>query len=189
VSVDFDGLSDGELAALTLAGRTQAFATIMARHRTPIHRLVRGHVGDADEALDVTQEAFVAAFVALRRYDAAQPMRAWLARIALNKCRDWGRRRTVRRLFGFVNTTADPAGEVADVAVTADTVAADREELELAWAAIARLPTPLKEPLILHAIDGLSQAETAQVLGISEKAVETRVARARTKLIDNLSRG
>lgn len=189
MTLDFGGLSDGELAALTLAGRNQAFAAIMARHRAPIHRLVRGHVGDADEALDVTQEAFVAAFVALRRYDAAQPMRAWLARIALNKCRDWGRRRTVRRLFSFATPLANPAAEVPDLAVAPDTVAGDRQELELAWAAIARLPTPLKEPLILHTIDGLSQAETAQVLGISEKAVETRVARARAQLMDILPRG
>jgi RNA polymerase sigma factor (sigma-70 family) len=189
VTLDFDDLSDGELAALTLAGRKQAFATIMARHRSPIHRLVRGHVGDADEALDVTQEAFVAAFVALRRYDAAQPMRPWLARIALNKCRDWGRRRAVRRLFSFAVPLSDPADEVPDCTVPADTIAADRQELEAAWTAIAQLPMPLKEPLILHAIDGLSQAETAQVLGISEKAVETRVARARARLLDILPRG
>jgi RNA polymerase sigma factor (sigma-70 family) len=182
VSLDFDGLSDGELAALTLAGRKQAFATIMVRHRASIHRLVRGHVGDADEALDVTQEAFVAAFVALVRYDAAQPMRAWLARIALNKCRDWGRRRKVRRLFSFSIPLSDPAGEVPDPAVAADTAVADRQELTAAWTAIAGWPTPLKEPLILHAIDGLSQAETAQILGISEKAVETRVSRARARL-------
>ncbi len=188
MTLDFDGLSDGELAALTLAGRTRAFATIMVRHRTPIYRLVRGHVGDADEALDVTQEAFVAAFVALNRYDAGQPMRAWLARIALNKCRDWGRRRAVRRLFSFAAPLADPASDVPDPAVAADIVAADRQELDLTWTAIAGLPTPLKEPLILHTIDGLSQAQTAQVLGISEKAVETRIARARSRLTDILPR-
>lgn len=189
MTLDLGSLSDGELAALTLAGRQTAFAAILGRHRAPIYRLVRGHVGDADEALDVTQEAFIAAFMALRRYDAAQPMRAWLARIALNKCRDWGRRRAVRRLFGFVATTAEPENEVADPAAPVDAVAADRQELDVVWAAVARLPMPLKEPLILHAIDGLSQAETGRVLGISAKAVETRVARARARLMDILPRG
>ncbi len=188
MSFDFSGLSDGELAALTLAGRHAAFAVIMDRHRAPIYRLVRGHVGDADESLDVTQESFMAAFTALRRYDAGLPMRAWLARIALNKCRDWGRRRTVRRLFGFTAATAQPINEMPDPAVPADAVAGDREELALVWAAVARLPAVLKEPLILHAIDGRSQAETGHVLGISEKAVETRVARARARLADILPR-
>jgi RNA polymerase sigma-70 factor (ECF subfamily) len=53
-------------------------------------------------------------------------------------------------------------------------------------AAIATLPASLKESLILRTIEGLSQAETAQVLGISEKAVETRVYRARARLAESL---
>jgi RNA polymerase sigma-70 factor (ECF subfamily) len=52
--------------------------------------------------------------------------------------------------------------------------------------AIAKLPDSLKEPLILHTIENLSQSETAQVLGISEKAVETRLYRARAKLTEML---
>lgn len=188
MSLDFGTLTDGELATLTLAGRTQAFAAIMQRHRGPIYRLIRGHVGDADEALDVMQEAFVAAYSALRRYDVARPMRAWLARIALNKCRDWGRRRAVRRLFAFAAPIGVATVNIADPAVAADTLFGNRQELDAVWRAVAMLPVPLKEPLILHAIDGLTQAETASVIGISEKAVETRIARARTRLLDNLSR-
>ncbi len=53
-------------------------------------------------------------------------------------------------------------------------------------AAIAALPANLKEPLLLRSIEGLSQAETAALLGISEKAVETRVYRARMKLAEML---
>ena len=183
MTLDLDSLTDGELAALTLAGRAQAFATIMQRHRGPIHRLIRGHVGDADEALDVTQETFLAAYSALRRYDATQPMRPWLARIALNKCRDWGRRRAVRRFFTFAVPLDETRANLPDAAVAADTSLSDRQQLDAVWKAVATLPAPLKEPLILHTIDGLSQAETAMVLGISVKAVETRIARARARLL------
>lgn len=52
--------------------------------------------------------------------------------------------------------------------------------------AISDLPAQLKEPLILCALDGLSQAEAALTLGISEKAVETRIRRARLRLLENL---
>ena len=55
MSIDYTACSDGELAALTLAGRQSAFAEIMGRHRKPIYRLVRGLVGDSEEALDLTQ--------------------------------------------------------------------------------------------------------------------------------------
>lgn len=182
MSLDLQSLSDGELAALALAGRQSAFAEILRRHRDPVYRLVRAHVGDADEALDLLQETFIAAFRALDRYDQSRPMRAWLSRIAINKCRDWSRRRAVRRFFMSLSLTGEADVEVEDDAPRIDDAAEDRQELELLWVAIAELPRALKEPLILRTIEGLSQSEAAGVLGISEKAVETRLYRARAKL-------
>jgi len=73
-------------------------------------------------------------------------------------------------------------GAVADPSPALDRAAADRQELDRLWRAIVELPRNLKEPLILQTIDGLSQAEVAVVLRISEKAVETRVYRARKRL-------
>lgn len=181
MSFDLVALSDGELAALTLAGRGAAFAEIMRRHRDPIYRLIRGHVGQADDALDLVQECFSSAFKALDRYDQQRPLRAWLSRIAVNKCRDWSRRRMVRRLFTALPFTGTVL-EVEDTSPSLEEAAADREELELLWKAVAELPSVLKEPLILRTIEGLSQAEVADVLRISEKAVETRIYRARAKL-------
>ena len=91
--------SDGELAALALAGRQDAYRELLARHRESVFRLVRASVGDPHEALDITQETFIAAFSALGRYDHERPFLAWLKHIALNKCRDWARRRKVRAFF------------------------------------------------------------------------------------------
>lgn len=173
--------SDGELAALALAGRQNAFAEIMRRHRETVYRLARGHVGDPDSAFDLVQETFVAAFRALDRYDQSRPLRAWLSRIAINKCRDWARRRAVRRLLMPI-VSAEDFTEVPDPAPAIDTAAADRQEFETLWQAIAALPRQLREPLILRTLEGLSQAETAAILRISEKAVETRLYRARSKL-------
>jgi RNA polymerase sigma-70 factor (ECF subfamily) len=53
--------------------------------------------------------------------------------------------------------------------------------------AISRLPAALREPLVLHTVEGMSQAETAQALGVSEKAVETRLRRARLRLREELN--
>ena len=61
MSLDFSALTDGESATLSIAGRQAAFAEIMRRHRQSVFRLARACLGDADEALDLTQEAFVAA--------------------------------------------------------------------------------------------------------------------------------
>ena len=186
MSLDWTALSEGELATLSIAGRQAAFAEIMRRHRQSIFRLVRAYVGEADEALDLLQETFVAAHQAMTRYDGNRSMRAWLSTIALNKCRDWGRKRTVRRFLSFATLIGAEAEAVADDQARADDAASDRQELDRVTKAIADLPAALKEPLVLRTIEGLSQAETAAILSISEKAVETRVYRARAKLLERL---
>lgn len=173
--------SDSELAALALSGRQPAYGELMRRYRDPVYRLVRSHVGDSGEALDIVQESFVAAFASIARYDRGRPFRHWISRIALNKCRDWGRRRTVRRVFSFA-LPLDAADNVVDDTVSGEVAIDDARALKQTFKAIAKLPVSLKEPLILAAIDGLSQAETAALLGISEKAVEVRIARARKAL-------
>jgi RNA polymerase sigma-70 factor (ECF subfamily) len=113
-------------------------------------------------------------------------MRAWLSTIAINKCRDWGRKRTVRRFLAFAAPIGPEAEAIADDQVAIDDATGDRQELDRVTRAIAGLPTALKESLVLRTIEGLSQAETAAVLSISEKAVETRLYRARSKLLERL---
>lgn len=169
---------------LTLAGRQTAFAEIMRRHQAAVFRLIRSHIGDADEALDLVQDTFVSAYRALRRYDPARSLRTWLSAIALNKCRDWGRKRSVRRFLTFA---IEDGVRVAEDSPGIDAVAADRQELARVSRAIADLPASLKETLILRTIEGLSQAETAEMLSITEKAVETRLYRARTRLAERLA--
>jgi RNA polymerase sigma factor (sigma-70 family) len=188
VSLDWTALSDGELAALSGAGRQDAFAEIMRRHGQAVFRLVRSCVGDPEEALDLLQDTFVAAHKALSRYDSERSMRTWLSTIALNKCRDWGRKRTVRRFLSFAGPIDGEAKAILDDQVSIDDATSDRQELARVELAIAGLPNTLKEALVLRTIEGLSQAETAAVLSISEKAVETRLYRARAKLLEKLDR-
>lgn len=65
-------------------------------------------------------------------------------------------------------------------------IAMQRQELRMLLEQIERLPIRLREALILVSIDGRSQAEAAELLGVSEKAIETRIYRARQKLRDRL---
>ena len=185
MTLALDECSDGELAALALAGRQAGFSELLARHRDGIFRLVRGSIGDEDAALDVTQDAFIAAFAALKSYDGTRSFKTWVSRIALNKCRDWARRRAVRRFFSFA-LPIEAAATVPDDSIPADQQLADRAELARVREAISKLPSAIREPLILRTIEGLTQAETAEILGISEKAVETRLYRARSKLTEYL---
>ena len=182
---DASGESDPQLVASALAGRQTAYAVLMARHRDAVFRLARHHTGVEGEALDVTQEAYIAAFASLAKFDAARPFRAWIMRIAVNKCRDWARRRAVRRLFRMARPIED-AFDVADQGLDPEAEAISRRELARVSAAVAALPANLKDPLILCRLEGMSMSEAAEVLGLTEKAVETRIYRARQKLSEML---
>lgn len=178
--------TDGELATRYLSGDEGAARQLLGRYREPVYRLVRSHIVDPTEAVDVTQETFVAAFANLSDYDSRRPLRPWLFRIAINKCRDWARRRAVRSFFSFA-VPLDIADDVSDGSSPIDQVVADRQELARVQTAIARLPQTLKEPLVLRAVEGMSEAEVATVLKISRKAVETRLYRARRALVAALA--
>lgn len=174
---------DAHIAVQAAAGDTRAFSILMRRHKDAIYRFCRRHVGDADDAYDLTQQTFVSAWSALGRYDPNRAFTTWLRAIALNKCRDHGRRATVRRLiFGTRPSGETAMVEVASDAPSAETHAHDTQTLRALDRALATLPDGLKTPLILTALDGLSTAEAATVMGVSPKAIETRLYRARKAL-------
>jgi RNA polymerase sigma-70 factor (ECF subfamily) len=179
--------SDAALAARAASGDDRAFTELVGRYKQALFRVVYRVAGNEDDAREILQEAFVAAHRALRRYDPARPMQAWLTTIALNKARDWRRRETVRRMLRAVLPAA-VAVDVPDSAAPVDVMAADRQELALVQARIATLPPNLQQVLVLRTLEGLSQAETAAILGVSEKAVETRLYRARQQLAAALER-
>lgn len=180
--------TDPELARLAAGGDDRAFAELVRRHQEPLFRLLRRYLGSADEAQEAVHEAFLAAWGALRRYDAERPFGAWLRTIAINKARDRGRRIAVRRLlFGeaLQGRAAEPTWR--DPAPLSDEALIEREKLATLDRAIAQLPRNLKEPLLLTALEGLSHKEAGDVLGLSAKSIETRVYRARKRLAEQLA--
>jgi RNA polymerase sigma-70 factor (ECF subfamily) len=160
----------------------------MTATKADLYRFVRRYVGDEAEAHDVLQEAYASGWLAMRRYDPARPFDVWLRSIALNKCRDWSRRRAVRRVVrGVMGLDAPEATAVGDDAPTPEARLDDLLKAEKLQRALSDLPDALKAPLLLAALDGRPHAEIASILRITPKAVETRIARARKKLSEVLA--
>lgn len=177
---------DVRLAEAARNGDRAAFTALVSSHKASLYRLARRFIGNADDAYDVVQDTFISAWLALSGFDSKQSFGPWVRTILLNKCRDFSRRRAVRnRLLQWLTHSA----------TTEDGSESDREgEAELDDAprlraldeAIAALPIRYKEALVLTALQGLSQREAADQLGITPKAVELRVHRARKRLQDQL---
>lgn len=179
--------SDAELASRARGTDRGAFDQLVARHKAMIYRLVRGYLGNSDDAYDVVQDTFVSAWLALKHYDTTKDFATWLRTIALNKCRDFSRRQTVRRrflrLFAMEQATLPSHYERG-----ANAAQDEREAQRLARMeqAIAELPAFYKEPLLLTTLGGLSQQGAAEHLKTTAKAIEMRVRRAKKRLAEML---
>lgn len=178
--------AEAEWVAHARAGDRGAFDRLIARHAPRLLSLASRLLGPSADADQAVQDALASAWLALRRFDPHRPFGPWLTTITLNKCRDLMRRRRFER---WLSIEADPGRiEVADERPSQEQQLADRRLLERLKREIARLPSRLKEPFVLVTFDDRSQGEAAEILGISRKAVELRVRRARSLLRERLER-
>lgn len=171
---------DAELAIRARNGDKRAFTLLVQSTKQSLYRFIRRYIPNDDDAYDIVQETYIAAWGALNRYDAGRSFGTWLRAIALNKCRDFGRRNAVRAKLRSLFSFLSPTEEIPDRAQN------DDERLQRLDKAIASLPAFYKEPLLLTAISGLTQKDAAAQLNTTVKAIEMRVRRARQKLHDEL---
>jgi RNA polymerase sigma-70 factor (ECF subfamily) len=178
---------DSTLVAQAADGDRRAYGLLMERFAPRLLNIAYKTLYDPEEAQDAVQEAMAAAWFKLDQFDQSRELMPWLARITMNKCRDHLRRRKVKRFFEF-GSGDGRTFETADTSPDQSAQLEARELLSLMEDKIAALPHSLREPFILVTFDERSQAETADLLGISEKAVETRIYRARNKLRASLKK-
>ncbi|MBS0470972.1 MAG: RNA polymerase sigma factor [Proteobacteria bacterium] len=176
--------TDEALAARAKLGERAAFEELVRRHKDGLYRFVRRYVGHADDAYDVLQDCLASAWLGLHRYEDDRPFAPWIRTIALNKCRDFGRRQRVRAFFLRAFAADREAGETVVPAVdeAEPDAALESERLDRLDRAIAELPAFYKEPLLLTTAGGLSHDEAAAMLNTTAKAIEMRLYRARRKL-------
>lgn len=155
------------------AGREGLYLDMVARYQSAILNYVYRLVGDADQAEDLTQETFLKAYRALAQLESAADAdvrrRAWLYRIAHNTATDYLRRRARLSWLSLDSVLGHGSGDPAEPVIA-------REPIRRALAA---LPPDHRAVLHLFAQDGLSAAEVAVVLDISEAAARKRRQRAR----------
>lgn len=172
---------DNALIAEAAKGSKAAFNRVMTEQAPRLQNIALRMMGNGSDAEDAVQEALAAAWFKLASFDLSRPFSPWLTRITVNKCRDLLRKRRIRQFFEFHSDT-EAGLMIADDAPDPSAELQARQALEVMQRGITRLPAALREPLVLVTFGENSQAETAHILGISEKAVETRIYRARNRL-------
>lgn len=178
-------LTDEQVVTRVVAGDAAQFEILMRRHNQRIYRTVRAVLRSEDEVEDVMQQAYLNAYTHLSQFGGQAQFSTWLTRIAINEA--LARRGKRGKAFG--------EGEDAVMLSLVDTKtrnpeqqAAASEMRQVMEHEIAALPDSYRLTFMMRDVEGLTTAETAESLGISEDLVKTRLHRARTMLRDNLYR-
>jgi RNA polymerase sigma factor (sigma-70 family) len=167
------------------AGEDLPLNELINRHGEPLFRFAYRYLHDETLARDVVQDTFVRAYFKAALFKPASLVKTWLYTIALNLCRDQGRR--LARRSGDISLNAprsnyQPAPELTDPATGPEVHAAQQERFTALQQAIDQLPHKLKAALVLFSLEGYSQKEVAEMLETTPKTIELRVAHARVKL-------
>lgn len=175
---------ENELAVQARAGDRQAFTLLVRRYQDRVFRFILRMSGVRDEAMDLTQETFLKAYLALPGWRPDARFGTWLFQIARNATLDVLRR---RQSVEFLPLDAClPTGEAFDPpdgAPLPEEQLAGRQGIALLERALRELPVEQREILLLRELEGMAYSEIAATLGINEGTVKSRLARARTAVL------
>ncbi len=138
-----------------------------------VYRTLAAILGDAAEAEDCAQDAFVQAFQAWKRWRPDAPAEAWIHRIAVNKAISYRRRARLRSVGELLRRLGRPAGS------TDPALAATSPDL---LNALRSIPPKLAAAIVLRHYHGYNNREIAAALGVSERTVGTRLNQAAARL-------
>ncbi len=167
------------------AGESAAFDELFRRWSGPLLRYLERMVRDFATAEELVQEAFLRVHRARDRYSPDARFSTWLYRIATNLALNELRR--PRRKAVHRSTEAEDAPELAAESPATDDVVEARRRGAVVGVALGQLPENQRAALCLTAVEGLSYAEVAEALDVTEKAVKSLVHRARSTLAKRLA--
>ena len=183
------GSDDLTLVHASKSGDIAAFEELVARYTVLIFRVAMPIVGSREDAEDIVQETFLKAFKHLQGFEERARFSTWLTKIAVNTAL---KRRDIRRSMTIsMDQEADEGGtladKIADWKPNPEQLYGKTELRKILQRALVSLPASYRVVFLLRDVEGLSTAETADILRLSISKVKMRLFRARLKLRECLS--
>lgn len=176
----FEALSDEEVVERVLAGNTALYEVVMRRYNTRLYRVARAILKSDVEVEDVLQEAYISAFQHLDQFQGRSKFGTWLTRIAVNEA--LARMHKADRLEEWDPMKHEERAAESRGRPTPETEAASGELGRLLERSIESLPEGYRAVVMLRDVEGMSTAETAECLSMTEDNVKVRLHRAHAML-------
>jgi RNA polymerase sigma-70 factor (ECF subfamily) len=180
---------DVDLVEASAGGDPEACRELMDRYKGRAYAVAFGILGDADEAVDAVQDAFIKAFYNLKDFRGGSSFYTWFYRMLVNGSIDRWRKTGRKAEVGLDETRMsedDSPPEAGIYPRTPEDLAGNRQLAEALSAAIAALPEYHRAVILLREVDGLSYDEIAESLGCSVGTVMSRLHYARNRLKETL---
>lgn len=169
--------TDGNLITSIASGDTEAFGVFYRRFSPIVYNTALCYLENPTDTEEVTQDIFVKIWRNAAAFSGKSQVRTWVYRITVNTSLTALKKNKRHKVFGLFNLLTDPPDFHHPAAKMEE-----REENRAIFAAIYRLPDRQKTAFILSHVEGLPQREVAEIMGVSRKAVESLLIRAKTKL-------
>lgn len=179
------GITDQAVVEKVVRGDVDAFSVLVSKYQDRIYSAVYNYVPNPEDAVDITQDAFVKAYSKLTSFDSGSTFYTWLYRIAVNTAIDFLRKRKSRPADSLDDDKFSEMGfEPVSNDVGADPVSVlhTNEQQRMLKRAISSLSEKLRTVIVLHDVEGLSQEEVAEILKVPVGTVKSRVSRGRAEL-------
>jgi RNA polymerase sigma-70 factor (ECF subfamily) len=174
---------DAPLIEATLAGDSAAFGQLVGRYQDRLYNSLVRVLGSAEDARDITQDAFVQAYTKLRSFRGSSAFYTWLYRIAFNLAMSHARK---LRPTASLDRVKASGYEAVDGEATPETALSQREQVDMVHAALAGLCAEYRQILVLRELEGCRYDEIAEILELPAGTVRSRLFRARLQLREQL---
>lgn len=188
-------MDERELILRTRRGDRTAFGELVKAYQQRIYFTIFRLIRNEEEAKDLTQEAFISAYQAIKGFRLQASFYSWLYRIALNLC--YHRLRSAQFRASRKTESLDEPIQIEEGRIAKDIVSsgpdpyqvfASKEQRELVRQALVCLKRKFYQAVVLHDIEGLSYKEIAEIQHCSLGTVMSRLHRARLRLAENLKK-
>jgi len=187
------GFPESELLERVKAGDEEAFATILDRYSPRTYRLARAITGNPQDAEEVVQDVFFTIFQKIESFEGRSAFSTWLYRITVNAAMMKARRREgkveedLERWLPVFDAEGHHLQPVVDWSANPEKALLQHERREVLHQALAALPAEYRAVVALRDLQGLSNEEVAEVLGLTVAAVKSRLHRGRLALRGKLA--
>jgi RNA polymerase sigma-70 factor (ECF subfamily) len=170
---------DEDLVRRYLSGDTPAFGMLVERHQTRVYNVALRVLGNAEDARDATQDAFLSALRKLGSFRGDAAFTTWMHRVTVNACYDLLRRQRRQPLLRLATEEGEPVPETGPPQPDHADAAAGSID---AARALSRIPDEFRVALVLADLQDLPYEQIARILDVPVGTVKSRVHRGRLAL-------